>query len=498
MHPSGLTFFVLTINAVAATTAVAMFFLVIWQAPHERDNQLMAAYVVTIAFWSTAIFSGRLLALMGQDPAPFFYSIFFGRALTSLALFALVAQYAGLWQRRWVAAVLGLLVATMVLTVPLLYRGRIVEFMSYTPDGLLHYRVTALGYAALLTYLAVDCVALGCLWVYRHGRARSLLAGAVLMALSFFLGGAVPVLREYPIAALAGTISSIIFAQAILREKLFHPLAQLNQDLAAANVRLQDDQRLLATQNARLQTQMGEREELIEELNAFAHTVAHDLKTPLSPIIGYAQMLVDAESEPPREERRELLHGIRRSAEELSHIIDALLLLAGVRQRDVERVPLDMTRIVANVQRRLAYMIESNQATVAVASEWPLALGYEPWVEVVWVNYLTNAIKYGGRPPHIEIGASRSDSAHRFWVRDNGRGLSHTEQTQLFTPFTRLEEGRHEGHGLGLSIVRRIVEKLGGEVGVESTGVAGEGSLFLFTLPAAPEQVMPRMSDPSG
>jgi signal transduction histidine kinase len=120
-------------------------------------------------------------------------------------------------------------------------------------------------------------------------------------------------------------------------------------------------------------------------------------------------------------------------------------------------------------------------------------------VEEVWVNYLSNAIKYGGQPPRVELGSSLQDpplagggptaqSAPsetgwvRFWVRDNGLGLTPDEQGRLFTLFTRLEQTRVKGHGLGLSIVRRIVDKLGGEVGVESE--IGEGSTFWFTLPA--------------
>jgi signal transduction histidine kinase len=74
----------------------------------------------------------------------------------------------------------------------------------------------------------------------------------------------------------------------------------------------------------------------------------------------------------------------------------------------------------------------------------------------------------------------------RFWVRDNGSGLSVEGQKRLFTPFTRLEQVRVKGHGLGLSIVQRIVEKMGGEVGVESQ--VGRGSKFFFTLPMAPDE----------
>jgi len=82
----------------------------------------------------------------------------------------------------------------------------------------------------------------------------------------------------------------------------------------------------------------------------------------------------------------------------------------------------------------------------------------------------------------VELGATpQPDRMVRFWVRDNGPGLTPEEQALLFTPFTRLDQARAKGHGLGLSIVRRIVEKLGGQVGVESE--VGKGSVFTFTLP---------------
>jgi signal transduction histidine kinase len=84
------------------------------------------------------------------------------------------------------------------------------------------------------------------------------------------------------------------------------------------------------------------------------------------------------------------------------------------------------------------------------------------------------------------LGATaQTDGFIRFWVRDNGEGLTAEEQTRLFTPFTRLDKMRAKGHGLGLSIVRRIVEKLGGQVDV--TSEVGQGSAFSFTLPYAEE-----------
>ena len=132
----------------------------------------------------------------------------------------------------------------------------------------------------------------------------------------------------------------------------------------------------------------------------------------------------------------------------------------------------------------MGLLIEQHDAEIIKPQRWPAAIGYEPWIEEVWANYLSNAIKYGGRPPRVELGARDLDADRvRFWVRDNGKGLTPAQQARLFTEFTRLDPAAAEGHGLGLAIARRIVEKLGGEAGVESR--PGEGCTFWFDLPAA-------------
>ena len=228
---------------------------------------------------------------------------------------------------------------------------------------------------------------------------------------------------------------------------------------------------------------MMELRRLNEELDAFAHTAAHDLQNPLNMIINYAALL--NEEARLSEEQQEYLNALTRNAHRLDNVIDELLLLAGVRKANVVMKPLNMGRIVAEAQLRLAHMIQEYQAELYFPERWPTALGHAPWVEEVWVNYLSNGLKYGGEPPRLRLGATaRSDELVSFWVRDNGPGLSNEQQSRLFTPFTRLDQVRATGHGLGLSIVRRIVERLGGQVGVESDGVPGEGCKFFFTLPA--------------
>ena len=223
------------------------------------------------------------------------------------------------------------------------------------------------------------------------------------------------------------------------------------------------------------------REQLIQELDAFAHTVAHDLKNPLSSIMLAASYLKLPDL--PLEDIRQGMTVIEQTTAKMRSIIDELLLLSQVRQLDeITLEPLDMGHIALEAQERLAHMMQQFQGRIQFPDTWPVALGYAPWVEEIWVNFISNALKYGGRPPLVTLGANPpQDGFVAFWVQDNGNGLSSDEQQRLFTPFTRLSQVRAQGHGLGLSIVRRIVEKLGGMVGVESE--VGAGSQFIFTLP---------------
>ncbi|MBN2002466.1 MAG: HAMP domain-containing histidine kinase [Anaerolineae bacterium] len=159
-----------------------------------------------------------------------------------------------------------------------------------------------------------------------------------------------------------------------------------------------------------------------------------------------------------------------------------------MRKGEVRRTRLDTAGIVDSALARLE-QARGGEAEVVLPDQWPQALGYGPWVEEVWVNYISNALKYGGKPSELELGATviapspdrPGAPVVRFWVADNGAGIAPEAQGRLFTPFERVSQVRATGHGLGLSIVRRIVEKLGGQVGVESA--VGQGSTFWFTLP---------------
>ncbi|GAB4495170.1 MAG: histidine kinase N-terminal 7TM domain-containing protein [Anaerolineales bacterium] len=234
------------------------------------------------------------------------------------------------------------------------------------------------------------------------------------------------------------------------------------------------------------------------ELDAFAHTVAHDLKNPIAAMLGFSELLTENFDNLPSETALDFIETIRAAALRTRSIVDELLLLSNVRSdRKVELETLDMETIIQKACERLSFQLSESKADLFIVpgNSWPKAIGYAPWVEAVWANYISNAIKYGGRPPKIEIGAKYQENKAFFGVRDNGFGLTVEQQQRLFTPFERLHTSKAEGHGLGLTIVQRIVNRLGGEVGVESN--PQQGSLFYFTLPIASIEDNPR-SAPTG
>lgn len=226
-------------------------------------------------------------------------------------------------------------------------------------------------------------------------------------------------------------------------------------------------------------------EKLNLELNTFARTVAHDLKIPLGEVIGYSDLLLSQckLGVPLDEESITYLQHMSQTGRKMADIIDALLLLAKTKEEDIQVEVLDMSGIMKSVlQNRLSHMLKEFQAEILLPETWIKAWGYSPWVEEIWANYLSNGLKYGGSPPQLVLGSTlQEDGMVRFWIKDNGKGLTLEQQEKLFVPFMRLFKRGIEGYGLGLSIVQQIVEKLGGSAGVEST--LGQGSIFYFTLP---------------
>jgi two-component system sensor histidine kinase/response regulator len=229
-----------------------------------------------------------------------------------------------------------------------------------------------------------------------------------------------------------------------------------------------------------------EKKALLDELDAYAHTVAHDLKNPIGVIRGQIELMRMMWHKTDDERKLRNLTAIEAGAVRLANIVDELLILAGVHRQATTTELLATEAIVQDAMDRLENLLDPSQVEVARPPHWHPAYGHAPWVTEIWANYLSNAVKYGGQPARIQLGSELRGNGKvaRFWVQDNGPGLTPEQQARLFVPFSRVTQSRAKGHGLGLSIVRRIAEKLGGRAGVESQ--PGHGSRFWFELPAVP------------
>lgn len=228
-----------------------------------------------------------------------------------------------------------------------------------------------------------------------------------------------------------------------------------------------------------------EREQLISALDDYAHTVAHDLKNPLSAIGGFATLIKEPTIILTEGEILNYVDQIQDMSMKMHTIIDDLLLLASVRDRsDIKIEPVVMRTVIHDAMDRLECQVVESDARIHLSESWPHAIGHPLWIEEIWCNFISNAIKYGGEPPDIRLGHDSPKPGYvRYWVEDNGPGVPERHQHTIFEKFNRLKEhARKDGNGLGLSIVRQIAERLSGEAGYEDA--PNGGSRFYFTLPA--------------
>lgn len=271
-----------------------------------------------------------------------------------------------------------------------------------------------------------------------------------------------------------------------LHEQVFNEEADNRQKTLQAlyeveKARLEAETRL--NQNLRLQDEIQQSEKIIAELDAYADNVAHDLRNPIGVIIGFGGLMEMNLENTLDEDNLSHLKNLLAAADKMNEIVEALLTLARARQEAIMPQVVDMQQVLDEALVRVQPFATKRSARIVVEGTLPEAMGNDSWLEEAFVNYINNAIKYGGTPPIVTISAAvEANGFIRYRVHDNGKGIDAESQRMLFRRFERLGQHKIEGHGLGLTIVKNIVEKLGGSVEVESSGIAGEGSTFSFTL----------------
>lgn len=294
--------------------------------------------------------------------------------------------------------------------------------------------------------------------------------------------------REINEALLVGSVH-----QHELREAADWANAQLKQEISdrkQAEEALQLAQALLLDRAGQLEGLVAQRtEELMatnKQLEAFVYTIAHDLRAPLRSMRGFSELLAAEVGTTLSPAGQDYTNRINKSAAFMDELLRDLLDFSRIAQQHVELTPVNLTGVVADALARLQNDIQEKHARVESIGPWPVVLAHEPTLAQVLFNLLSNALKFvaPGVPPVLRLRASTQGGFVRVWVEDNGPGIAPDHQAQIFQLFTRLEGDRHPGTGIGLAIVQKGVERMGGRAGVEST--LGEGSRFWFELRSAP------------
>jgi two-component system sensor histidine kinase/response regulator len=229
-------------------------------------------------------------------------------------------------------------------------------------------------------------------------------------------------------------------------------------------------------------TQLAKKD-VVKELEAFAHTVAHDLKNPLATLNLRLELL---ERLLPGSESLALTKSMteaQRSANRLANMIDDLLILSGVQRLQVATQPFDMAIVVDEALDQLSALLKQLKVTVEKPESWPPAVSHPPWIVHIWANFISNAVRHAAQGGRVTLGTSvgHSSAWTRYWVQDYGSGVPADELPNLFASFRAVSTVRTRRRGMGLSIVHQICEKLGSRVGAENT--PGAGARFWFELP---------------
>lgn len=275
-------------------------------------------------------------------------------------------------------------------------------------------------------------------------------------------------------------------------------LGTINFATKSAGTYTQDDMRIgymlslqisPALRNARIVEQLHATQEQLElritDLDTYNHMIAHDLKSPLSGILLSSQLLQKLYTKDLPQKAQNYVQSIEESTKQMTGMIDQLLLLAKLRHDENVLEEVNMHERVESILPRFNTRLQEKGIQLTVDPDLPDAIGQTQWIDEIFANLISNAIKYMGdkAKPSITITAKAEGDMIRYSVTDTGIGIKEDDLTSLFEMFKRVEGTNAEGTGIGLALVKRIVKRMNGTFGVES--VYGEGSTFWFTLKTA-------------
>ena len=247
---------------------------------------------------------------------------------------------------------------------------------------------------------------------------------------------------------------------------------------------------LVAQRTMDLEVALGRAEESDRLKSSFLATMSHELRTPLNSIIGFTGILSQGLVGPINEEQKKQLGFVMNSSRHLLELISDILDISKIEAGElkIESVDFDLPTVIARAVKSLEPLAQKKHLDLdcQISSEVGIMVGDPRRVEQILLNLLSNAVKFTDTGA-VKIRCECVDAQLRVQVTDSGPGIRPEDKSRLFRPFQQLDAGLnrvHQGTGLGLSICLRLVELMGGAIGVES--VPGEGSTFSFSLPLVP------------
>lgn len=265
------------------------------------------------------------------------------------------------------------------------------------------------------------------------------------------------------------------------------PSGETNREVMALTVELDKRVEERTTALSRAQKELEQKNERLEaayrEMEAFTHSVAHDLRAPLRHLQCFANVLSEDYGGVLDEQGKDYLERLIQTAEQMDVLFDELLRFARTSQQPINRSQVDFDPMVRQIVQE--FQAEAGARPIEwLLSPLPAVQGDTLMLRQVWVNLIGNAFKYTRNQanPRIEVLQESRNGEHIFSVRDNGVGFDMRYAEKLFNIFQRLHSvADFEGTGVGLALVRRIIERHGGRVWAESK--PGNGAVFYFSLP---------------